>query len=219
MAVTTMSRQTGSGAEEVADRVAEELGLRMFDKGLMMRVAAEVGIHESEIVDYSEEEYEARNFFERLFSRQRTVAEVATRTRGTIGGEQIGTQVLDEARAIDLIRATVGAAYERGNVLIIGRGGQAILEDKPDVLHVRVVTPLEERVMRLQEQENLTAPQARRLAMERDRATAEYLRTFHHINWDDPTLYHLAVNTGKLGMDKAVELIVAAAKGLQEAAA
>jgi len=214
-----MSRQTGSGAEEVADRVAEELGLRMFDKGLMMRVAAEVGIHESEIVDYSEEEYEARNFFERLFSRQRTVAEVATRTRGTIGGEQIGTQVLDEARAIDLIRATVGAAYERGNVLIIGRGGQAILEDKPDVLHVRVVTPLEERVMRLQEQENLTAPQARRLAMERDRATAEYLRTFHHINWDDPTLYHLAVNTGKLGMDKAVELIVAAAKGLQEAAA
>ena len=216
MAIITMSRQIGSGAEEVADRVAKELGLRMFDKELMMRVAAEVGIHEAEVVDYSEEEYKARNFFERLFSRQRTVAAVTTRTRGTMGAEQVAAQVLDEARAIDMIRATMGAAYERGNVLCIGRGGQAILEDKPDVLHVRVVAPLEDRVMRLREQENLTAPQARRLAMERDRATAEYLRTFHHINWDDSTLYHLVVNAGKLGVDKAVELIVATARGLQE---
>jgi len=219
MAIITMSRQVGSGAEQVANRVAEELGLRMFDKALMMRVASEVGVHESEIVDYSEEEYRARDFFERLFSRQRTVAEVTTRTRGTEGAEDISTQILDEARAIDLIRATMGAAYERGNVLIIGRGGQAILEDKPDVLHVRVVAPLEDRVNRLQEQRNLTAPQARRLAMERDRATAEYLRTFHHVDWDDPTLYHLVVNTGKLGVNKAAELITAAAKGLKGAAA
>jgi len=217
MAVITMSRQIGSGAEEVANRVAEELAVRLFDKRLMMHVAAEVGIHESEIVDYSEEEYDTRNFFERLFSRQRTVASVTTRTRGSRGAEQMSTQVLDEARAIDLIRATMGAAYERGNVLIMGRGGQAILEDKPDVLHVRVVAPLEHRVRRLQEQENLTVPQARRLAMERDRATAEYLRTFHHIDWDDPTLYHLVVNTGKLGIRKAVEFIVAAGTALEEA--
>jgi len=218
MAVITMSRQVGSGWEEVAERVAQELRLRMFDKTLMMRVAAEVGIHESEIVDYSEEEYQARNFFDRLFGRQRTIAAVTTRTRGTRGTEQISTQVLDEARAIDLIRATMRAAYDRGNVLIIGRGGQAILENKPDVLHVRVVAPLEERVRRLQEQENLTVPQARRLAMERDRITAEYLRTFHNVDVDDPTLYHLVVNTGKLGIDGAMELIVAAARGLEGAA-
>jgi len=218
MAIITMSRQVGSGAEEVAKRVAEELRLRMFDKTLMLRVASEVGIHESEIVDYSEEEYRARNFFERLFSRQRTVAEVTTRTRGTIGAEEVSSQILDEARAIDLIRATIGAAYERGNVLIIGRGGQAILEDKPDVLHVRVVAPLEERVARLQEQHSLTAPQARRLAMERDRAAAEYLRTFHHVDWNDPTLYHLVVNTGKLGTDEAAALVVGAAKAVKQAA-
>ena len=219
MAIITMSRQVGSGAEEVASHIAEELKLRIFDKTLMMRVASEVGIHESEIVDYSEEKYRARNFFERLFSRQRTVAEAATQTRGTRGAEEISSQILDEARAIDLIRATMGAAYERGNVLIIGRGGQAILKDKPDVLHVRVVAPLEDRVMRLQEQRNLTVPQARRLAMERDHTTAEYLHTFHQVDWDDPTLYHLVVNTGKLGVRKAAGIIAAAAKGLKEVGA
>jgi cytidylate kinase len=217
MAVITMSRQIGSGWREIGDRLIDELGLRVFDKRLMMLVAAEVGIHEAEIVDYSDEEYTARGFFERLFSRQRTVASITTRTRGSLGAEQRSTQALDEAMAIDLIRATMGAAYERGNVLIVGRGGQAILEGKPDVLHVRVVAPMEDRVRRLQERENLTAPQARRLAMERDRAKEEYLHTFHNLDPADTTMYDLVVNTGKLGTNTAVELIITAAKALEGA--
>lgn len=218
MAVITMSRQIGSGWEGIAGRVADELGLRMFDKRMMLRVAAEAGIHEAEIVDYSDEEYRARGFFDRLLTRQRTVAEVTTRTRGSLGEEQTSTLVLDEARAIDLIRATTAAAYERGSVLIIGRGGQAILEGKADVLHVRVVAPMEDRVRRLQEQQGLSAPQARRLAMDRDRAMEEYLRTFHNFDPADTTMYDLMVNTGKLGEDKATELIVAAARALEGAA-
>ena len=134
------------------------------------------------------------------------------------GPGQAQGQALDEARAMDLIRATIGAAYERGSVLIVGRGGQVILEDKPDVLHVRVVAPMEERVRRLQERENLTAPQARRLARERDRAKAEYLRTFYSIDPADVSMYDLVVNTAKLGVDTTVELISSAARALEAAA-
>ncbi|MEA3407106.1 MAG: cytidylate kinase-like family protein [Chloroflexota bacterium] len=214
MSVITMSRQVGSDAEEVAYRVAGELGLREFDKRAMTQVASEVGISPSEIVDYPIDEYRARNFFERLFSRQREVAEVTT-WAGRWGVRS--TRVLDEAAAIGLIEATMAAAYNHGDMLIIGRGGQAILEDKPDVLHVRVVAPLEYRVERLQAERDMTAAQARRFARERDAAAAEYLRTFHHIDWDDPTLYHLVVNVGKLGIDEAAALIVRAAKGVERA--
>jgi cytidylate kinase len=209
MAVITMSRQVGSGADQVASRVASELGLRQFGKRAMTQVASDVGIAPSEIVDYSIDEYEARNFFERLFSRRREVAEVTT-WAGRGGARS--TRVLDEAGAIDLIAATMAAAYERGTMLIMGRGGQAILEDKVDVLHVRVVAPLEYRVKRLQEERELMAAQARRFALERDRAAAEYLRQFHYIDWDDPTVYDLVVNVGKLGVDGATTLIVSAAK-------
>jgi cytidylate kinase len=111
----------------------------------------------------------------------------------------------------------MGAAYERGNVLIIGRGGQAILEEKPDVLHVRMVAPIEDRVRRLQERENLTAPQARRLATERDRAKEEYLRTFYSIDPSDASMYDLVVNTRKFSMDTAVDLIITLAKALEAA--
>ncbi|MFP3896815.1 MAG: AAA family ATPase [Anaerolineales bacterium] len=213
MAVITMSRQVGSDAEEVAYRIASELGLREFDKRAMTQVASEVGISASEIVDYSIDEYEARNFFERLFSRRREVTKV---TSWVGRGGTRATRVLDEAGAIDLIEATMNAAYKRGNMLIIGRGGQAILEDKPDVLHVRVVAPLEYRVERLQVERDMTAAQARRFIRERDEAAAEYLREFHFINWDDPALYHLVANVGKLGVDEAATLIIRAARDLKK---
>jgi CMP/dCMP kinase len=219
MTVITMSRQWGSGAEEVANRLCQEMGLRVFDKGLMMRVATEVGFSDTQIVDYSEEQYELRNFLDVLFRRARTVAEVSTRVRTGNGPDTVDTLILNEARAIDLIRTTMHAAHERGDVLIIGRGGQAILEDKPDVLHVRIVAPLEQRITRVQNWEQCTAPQARRLVTERDRATHEYLRTFHSIEVDDATLYHLVLNTGKLDMVQCVDVIKRAALAITKPAA
>lgn len=232
MAVVTMSRQVGSGAEEVANRLCAELGLVAFDKRHMMRVASEVGLSPDEIVDYSEQQYERRNFFSTLFGRTRTVGEAAVWVGGGVSGYEREVRGLDEERAIDLIRATISAAFERGNVLIVGRGGQAILEDRPGVVHVRIVAPFEERAQALRKAamsdqgveglrspEGVTAAQARRFIIERDRATAEYLRTFHHIDVDDPTLYHLVLNTGKLSVGKCVDLIKAAASALSETAA
>lgn len=212
MAVITMSRQVGSGAEELAQRLCEDLGLIMFDKRLMAQVATEVGITPGEIVDYSESEYQRRGFFDALFRRSRPVAEFSTWVGSPAVGYERRTRVLDEEGAIDLIRATILKAYERDNVLIIGRGGQVILEDKPDVLHVRVVAPFEERLRRIEESQGMTPAQARRFLQDRDRISAEYLRDFFQVDPDDPTLYHLVVNTGKLGFDGALTLIKEALK-------
>lgn len=214
MPVITMSRQIGSGAVDVANRLCQEMGLRVFDKTLMMRVASEVGLLESQIVDYSEDEYKRKGFFDALFRRTRTVAEVSSRVRGTAGPDHYDTFILDEVRAIDLIVAAIHAAYERGNVLIIGRGGQAILEDRPKVLHVRVVANHEDRVRNLVNGEQVTPPQARRIIADHDHATAEYLHNFHHVDVDDPTLYHLVLNASRLGVERSVALIRSAAESV-----
>ncbi len=207
MTVITMSRQIGSGSDELATRLCSELGLIQFDKRLMARVANEVGITPGEIIDYSETEYQRRGFFEVLFRRSRPVAEFSTWVGNPAAGYERRTRVLDEAGAVDLIRATVIKAYEQDNILIVGRGGQVILEDKPDVLHVRVVAPFEERLRRMQESQNMTPSQARRYLQEIDSTSAEYLRNFHHVDPDDASLYHLVVNTGKLGIEGALGLV------------
>lgn len=212
MTVITMSRQVGSGAEEIATRLCQELGLTVFDRRLMARVAHEMGITEQEILDYSEEQFERRGLFETLFRRSRPVAEVTVWTKGREEGYELEARVLDEDAAVNLIRDSIRTAYQHGNVLIIGRGGQAILEDMPGVFHVRVVAPLEYRIAKLCAQEQITEKQARRLLATRDRATAEYLRVFHNIEVEDPTLYHVVLNTGKLNVDQCVSLVKAAAQ-------
>jgi cytidylate kinase len=213
MTVITLSRQIGSRAPEVAARLCAELGLRAFDRRVIAEVAADLGLAESEIVDYSEDAYKLRSFLDDLFRRSRPVAEVTTWAGGRAMAVERQVRVLDEGPAVDLIRATIKAAYERGNYLIIGRGGQAVLEGKPGVFHVRLVSPFEERVYQLQTEQHLTAAQARRHIQERDQATREYLETFYDLDVDDATLYHMLLNTGRLGVERCVALIKA---GIQE---
>jgi CMP/dCMP kinase len=209
MTVITMSRQIGSGAAEVANKLGEEMGLVTFDKRLMLRVAAEVGLSDEEIFDYSEEQYKARGFFERLFSRNRPVAEVSSWTGGGEGGYEREVSTLDEQQAIALTRTAMRAAYEHGNVLIVGRGSQVVLEDKPDVIHLRVVAPFEARVEYMEAEENMSPAQARRYIQEQDRVMADYMRQFYNADVDDPTLYHMVLNVAKLGVDRCVALIKA----------
>ena len=63
-------------------------------------------------------------------------------------------KLLDENQAIALVHGTIEASCKWGNIVIIGRGGQGILKDKPGVLHVRIEAPLDIRVKRIQDQEN-----------------------------------------------------------------
>jgi cytidylate kinase len=211
MVVITMSRQIGTPDAQIAERLCKELHLTPFDKGLMMRVAAETGLSETDIIDYSEDQYKLRGFFDALFRRTRPVAEVTSWAGGRDASYERQTRSLDEESAVKLERSTINAACERGDVLIIGRGGQIILEDRRNALHVRLMAPFATRVGAVQTEQGITAGQAWRLVSERDRATRQYLRTFHNADVDDPTLYHLVLNTHKLGVDACVALIKEAA--------
>jgi cytidylate kinase len=225
MAVITISRQYGSGGDEIAARVCEELGYRPFDKRLMAQVASEMGLSEREIVDFSEANYKVRGVMERLFGRRsaRIVAEAGSWTQDTSGARAVQVEQLDEEWCVRMVRTTIQAAYERGNVVIVGRGGQAILQDKPGVLHVRLQAPLGARIIhvRYQETTGLASEFQQRAAQDliadRDRAAAEYLRRFHDVDWADPSLYHLVLDTKKWGTEPAVQLIVQAVGCLPQA--
>ncbi len=214
MPAITISRQYGSGDREIADRVCELLGYAFFDKWLIAQVAAEVGLSKDEIVDFSEEHYKVKNFLTRaseLFSlRSRRVADVPVLAHGHGEAPTLNVTQMDENAAVELVNTTIQAAYNQGYVVIIGRGGQAVLKDKPDVLHVRLEAPMDARIVQVREQENLSAQAARQLIDERDRAAAEYLARYHRVRWDDPLLYHLVINTARMRPEGASQLIVTA---------
>jgi cytidylate kinase len=211
MAVITISRQYGSGGDEIAARVGQMLGYFYFDKRLMARVASEAGIAEGEVVDFSEDDYKGRNFLERLFGRRqssRTADEIGTWKSDLTFPLTREVEKLDEDYSIGLVQSTIRAAYKHGNIVIVGRGGQAILKEMPDVLHVRIQAPYSARIERLCDRENYSLGGAKDIAIKRDRAAADYLKRFYDIDWADPMLYDLVINTGKLGIEAAAHLIV-----------
>ena len=208
MAIITISRQYGSGGDEIATRVCEKLGYRYFDKTLMAQVASEMGLAEG--VDFSEDNYKMRSFRERLFGTPRKVAQVGVLAEDATGAVTETVEILNEAQSVTMVQGAIEAAYQHGNMVIVGRGGQTVLKDKPDVLHVRIGAPLDDRVQRLHNRENYSLGWAQDRAVTRDRASAEYLQRFHGIDWADPLLYDLVINTGKLSIEAAAQLIVSA---------
>ncbi|MBI5960950.1 MAG: cytidylate kinase-like family protein [Chloroflexi bacterium] len=218
MAVITLSREVGSGGEEIARRVCDVLRYRYFDKELMIEAAADLGLAQDHVVDYSEDRYEVQNFFARLFrSGPRPIKTVPGPHTDAAGNVTPSAATIDEGRYVELIKSAIQAAYSVGDVVILGRGGQAILQDKSNVLHVRVVAPLGSRLERLHRVEKISLDEAQQKIGRQDRATAEYLARFFGIRWDDATLYHLVINTGKLGIEGSVQLIVDAVVQLRAA--
>lgn len=215
MAVITISRQYGSGGDEIAARVCEMLGYHQFNKRLMAEIAVQMGLQENEVVDFSEDTYKARNFLERLFgTKQHVVAEVGVWTVKTTGALTKEVAKLDEEQSITMVRGAIERGYKYGNIVIVGRGGQAILKDKPDVLHVRIVAPLKTRIQHIQEWENVSQEEAQKIVTIRDRATADYLKHFYDIDVSDTMFYHLVLNTGKWDIETATQIIIKAVNSL-----
>ena len=124
MAVITISRQYGSGGLQIAEKVCDVLGYSLFDKNLMVAVAQEVGgLARNEVVDFSEDTYKMRTFLERLFGSRRIKVETWSENQG--GTKSLEIASLDQMEGVAVVRNTIVAAYERGNVVIVGRGGQA----------------------------------------------------------------------------------------------
>jgi CMP/dCMP kinase len=218
MSVITISRQYGSGGDEIADRVCELLGYRHFDKRLIKQAAVEAGLSDQEVIDYTEDSYRVKNFIERLTGRPIPVAKVSVWKEDAKGVRSAENVVLSDDVALGLVQKAVKAAHLAGNMVIVGRGGQLILKDHPDVLHIRIEAPMEERIQRVKEQlkQEKQAYQAdinlRRAAQDvivtRDFASADYIQQYYAVDWADPLLYHIVLNTAKITTEQAAHLIV-----------
>ncbi len=213
MTTITISRHYGTGGRKIAARVRELLGYRFFDRVFMQQVATEIGLSRSQIADFSEEDFKVRSFLERITSS--IPADMVINPAALITPT---VSTFDDAESINMVKRTVKRAYELDNVVIVGRGAQAILHGQPHVLHVLIVAPVETRLKRLQEVEGLSLQEAGRQIEMRDKAARQYLEHFFGVQRDDPLLYHLVINTGLCEIEQAAQLIVEASRQLAKTA-
>jgi cytidylate kinase len=208
MAVVTISRQLGSGGEEIGQAVARALGAAYLDKEILQLAAARFGTN-ADIAAADDRQYRLMN---RLITMLLQRAPAATVIDSVAVSTPLGPRLITRADFRQVLDEVMREVAQRGQAVIAGWGGQAILQSAPHVVHVHVTAPLDARVQRVAAQRGLTSAEARRLVQASDRERAEYLQSEYGIDWLSPELYDLIINTGRLTADAAVSLIVTAAR-------
>ena len=183
MPVITLSRELGSRGDDIAVGIAAKLNLRLVGRDLLNQAARQAGVPEVALAEIDE-----------------------------LG--LLGVKPSREAlrRYCLTVEGVMSGLANSGNVMLVGRGSQIVLAGRPGALHVRIIAPHAERVRCVQERCRVSAEAAAARIDASDRARASYLRRNYGARWDDPELYDLILNTARLTVESAVDLLYLAAQ-------
>jgi cytidylate kinase len=184
MSIITISHEMGAGGPEIGQQVAEKLGYRYVDHELISDAAQRYGLLEEKLSHLDESK---PSLFERFDAETR--------------------------RYITVIQTALYEFAEQDRVVLMGRGGQWLLRGISHHLRVRVMAPFELRVKRLGAK--LAGPMGEktspRTVMEMvrrdDTERTGRMRYLYEVDLADPALYDLVINTEKLTIGAAVELV------------
>ncbi|MBN1141645.1 MAG: cytidylate kinase family protein [Deltaproteobacteria bacterium] len=178
MPIITVSREMGSGGFLVSERVAEKLGYQFLDGEAIRGMAESYGLS----VDSVRKADEKPPPFD----------------------AQLDQLVELDLRQIELL---ILEAAHKGNVLIYGRGAHFILNQIKAIFRVRFIAPFEERVERWAEREWLDPDLAKEMVRKSDQQRAGFIKYYFDRDWTDPLEYDLVINTSRITLDTAVDLI------------
>jgi CMP/dCMP kinase len=194
----TMSREYGSGGGEIADIIAKELGWRLVDKDLIGEISRTEKISPREVAAFDEK---VDPWIHRI-----------TRTVWGLGADGISVvapvEMFDAEKAASLAKRIVTEAYNMGNCVIVGRGSQCILRNKPDVFHAFVYARWEDRVRKIQARVK-PGTDVSALIRATDAQRVEYIRVHYKEKWINPYLYDIMIDS-KNQNEKTARLIISA---------
>ena len=116
---------------------------------------------------------------------------------------------------IKMLNRVIRAVARHGNVVILGRGSFAVLNDFADVLNVRIQAPLSVRRARVMTQQKITEPErAEAIVKEADRVRAAFIESYYDVRWEAASAFDLVIDTGKVSPDLAVTWLTDTVKGM-----
>jgi cytidylate kinase len=205
MPVITLSRQFASGGSDVARLVHRQLHWQLIDNEFVDRVAAQTDLTPSEVAAREERVSTLIERIARALAVSSPEVFVAT-------GEPPAPRF---DREIDLVRATDAvirqAVQEDPNLIMVGRGAQAALEQREDALHVFVVAPRTVRIEAAMRRLSIGRSEAEDTVDHTDENRRRYVKTHYDRDWEHAATYHLVISTGVFTYEQAADLVVAAA--------
>ncbi len=197
--VITVGRQFGSGGRDVGQKIAAALNIPYYDKELVEK-AAEKSNMSSEAV----KEIDERATNSLLYS-------IVT---GGFGMKGLNTPLFYEMPMNDKFfiaqSEVIKELAREGDCVVVGRCADYVLENEEnvDVFSLFVYAPIEFRTMRVARDLKLTENRAKEHIQKTDKQRRTYYDYYTSRSWGNMTNYDLCINTGKIGIDNAAELII-----------
>lgn len=200
--IVTVEREYGCGGSEIAQRLAERLGWKLWDQ-LLTKEIAQLAHCPQAVVEQREERTDP--LYYRLFK---------SFLRGSYEGSLNAPKLdlVDSENIVKFSQRVVLQAASAGDSVIVGRGSQVFLANRPDAFRVFLYAPTEEKVRRLLSR-GKSEREARELVDTVDRERAGFLEKYFHVVWPDRPVYHLMINT-VVGDETVVQTIVNFMKSL-----
>lgn len=114
---------------------------------------------------------------------------------------------IDEEIYVDLLKQIISQIAEEDNCVILGRGGQYILKDHPNVFHLLLIADQAHRIEFMKKTYNLTHAQATQAIAVEGKKRVSLYKKFHKTDYDRPEHYHMTLNMGRITIEKAVDAV------------
>lgn len=202
--IVTVSRMFGSGGSDVAARVARELGWPLLDNALVDEVAERLGMARAEV---SSVEERVPSLADRIAS---TMALSAPEFAPSLADPSLTETA--ETRVAEMTKQVMQEAVQQGNAVLVGRGAQSLLADRPDALHVFCYAPRAFLVQYAVTYRGIEPDQAEQEVDRRNKQREQYVKRHWGRDWRAFHNYHLCVDTGRLGIEGAAALVLHAAR-------
>lgn len=183
--IVTVEREYGCGGSEIAQRLAERLGWKLWDQLLTEEIARLAHCTKS-VVEQREERTDP--LYYRLFK---------SFLRGSYEGSLNAPKLnlVDSENIMKMSQRVVLHAAEKGNGVIVGRGSQLFLSNRPDTFRVFLYASRDEKVRRLIAR-GKSEREAGDLVDTVDRERAGFIEKYFRVEWPDRAIYHIMLNTG-----------------------
>ena len=194
--IITIGRQYGSAGREIGYKIADDLGIKLYDKEMLARAAKESGICEEIFENHDEK---PTNSF--LYSLV-----MDTYSMGYTGNTYTDMPINHKVflAQFDAIKKIA----DEGSCILVGRCADYALESYDNVVSVFIHADMDARIRRIARIYDLPDNKAKDKITKTDKKRASYYNYYTSKKWGDACSYHLTLDCGKLGVDGCVDVIL-----------
>jgi len=180
MPIITISRGTLSGGEALANRLSKKSGFPVIGLEVIKDAATHYGISESAI---SQQLKQGPSVIERIIGDKRRTYIIA-------------------------LQSALAERALKGSFIYHGLAGHFLFPGVPNILKIRLVAPLAQRIKSVVEKKQLKEEEAVKYIENVDEKRKQWTKFLYDVDWTDPMLYHMVINLGQISLDTACGMIM-----------